>query len=111
MNTESKFDRRDFAKALAVGLGVVALPALRAQAPQGPKNIKIGLSTLAWNVSTSSVDNFETALKDASELVYWSFETVSPIIEAYDKDGTLARLIEKYRVPLKAGYIDVNVTD
>jgi inosose dehydratase len=116
MKLESKLDRRNFAAAMAVGLRVAALPALRAQqppaqAPQGPKNIKIGLSTLAWNVSTTSVDNFETALKDASELGYWSVETVSPIIEAYDKDGTLARLIEKYKIPLKAGYIDVNATD
>ena len=93
MKIENMLDRRDFAKAIAVGLGAAALPALRAQqapaqapqAPQGPKNIKIGLSTLAWNVSTNSIDNFEMALKDASELGYWSFETVSPIIEAFDK--------------------------
>jgi len=116
MRIENMLDRRDFAEAIAVGLGVAALPALRAQqppaqAPQGPKNIKIGLSTLAWNVSTSSIDNFEMAVKDTSELGYWSFETVSPIIEAYDKDGRLAGLVEKYKVPMKAGYIDVNVTD
>src|SRR5712691_10417664 len=96
---EYTLDRRGFTKAVALGLGVAALPALRAQqAPQGPKNIKIGLSTLAWNVSPNSIDNFEMALKDASELGYWSFETVSPMIEALDKDGTLARLIEKYKV-------------
>ena len=116
MKIENTLDRRDFAKAMAVGLGVAALPALRAQqppaqAPQGPKNIKIGLSTLAWNVSPNSIDNFEMALKDTSELGYWSFETVSPIIEAYDKDGRLAGLIEKYKVPMKAGYMGVNVTD
>jgi inosose dehydratase len=114
---ENKLDRRDFAKAMAVGLGVAAaLPAIKAQqppaqAPQGPKNIKIGLSTLAWNVSTNSIDNFEMAVKDASELGYWSFETVSPIIEAFDTDGRLAGLIEKYKIPMKTGYIDVNVTD
>ena len=116
MKIENTLDRRDFAKAMAVGLGMAALPALRAQqppaqAPQGQKNLKIGISTLAWNVSPNSIDNFEMALKDTSELGYWSFETVSAMIEALDKDGTLARLIEKYKVPMKAGYIDVNVTD
>jgi inosose dehydratase len=116
MKTGSTLDRRDFAKALAVGLGVAALPALRAQqppaqAPQGPKTLKIGISTLAWNVSPNAVGNFEAAVKDTSELGYWSFETVSAMIEALDKDGTLSRLIETYKVPLKAGYIDVNVTD
>jgi inosose dehydratase len=116
MKIEHMLDRRDFVKAMVVGLGVAALPALRAQqpsakAPQGPKNIKIGISTLAWNVSPNAVGNFEAAVKDTSELGYWSFETVSPMIEALDKDGTLGRLIETYKVPLKAGYIDVNVTD
>jgi inosose dehydratase len=116
MKIENTLDRRDFAKAMAVGLGMAALPALRAQqppaqAPQGQKNLKIGISTLAWNVSPNSIDNFEMALKDTSELGYWSFETVSAMIEALDKDGTLARLIETYKVPMKAGYIDVNVTD
>ena len=70
-----ELDRRDFTKAVAVGLGVAAVPAIKAQqppaqAPQGPKNIKIGLSTLAWNVSTNSIDNFEMAVKDASELSF-----------------------------------------
>jgi len=116
MKIENKLDRRDFAKAMAVGLGMAALPALRAQqpaaqAPQGQKTLKIGISTLAWNVSPKLIDNFEMALKDTSELGYWSFETVSAMIEALDKDGTLARLIEKHKVPMKAGYIDVNVTD
>src|SRR6266513_1384220 len=104
MKIENTLDRRDFAKAMAVGLGVVALPALRAQqppaqAPPAPKNLKIGISTLAWNVSPNSIDNFEAAIKDTSELGYWSFETVSPMIEAFDKDGALAGLIEKYKVP------------
>ena len=116
MKIENMLDRRDFVKAMVVGLGVAALPALRAQqpaakAPQRPKNLKIGISTLAWNVSPNSIDNFENAVKDTAELGYWSFETVSAIIEAYDKDGRLAGVIEKYKVPLKAGYIDVNVTD
>lgn len=118
MKIKNTVDRRDFAKAMAVGLAVAALPAQQqpaqqqpTQSPQGPKKLKIGISTLAWNVNPNSVDNFEAAIKDTAELGYWSFETVSPMIEAFDKDGTLARLIEKYKVPLKAGFIDVNVTD
>jgi inosose dehydratase len=101
-------NRRNFTKAVAVGLAAHLPQLLRGQRP---KQLKIGLSTLAWNVSRTSVDNFELALKDTAELGYWGFETVAPIIETWDADGSLARLIEKYRVPLKAGYIDVNVTD
>ena len=112
---ETTLDRRDLAKAVALGLGVAALPALRAQQapqpPSGPRKVKIGISTLAWNVSTRSVDNFESALKDTSELGYSGYETVSPILEAYDADGTLPKLMEKYKISLKAGYLDVNLTD
>jgi inosose dehydratase len=103
-------DRRTFAKALALGVGALALPALRAQ-PQKPKTLKIGCATLAWNVSPTATDNFELALKDISELGYWGFETVSPMIEALDPDGALARLIDKYHLPMKSGYMDINITD
>jgi len=112
-----RLDRRNFTKVVALGLGVAALPALRGQQPPTPqtsltpKNLKIGCATLAWNVNPNSVDNFELALKDISELGYWGFETVSGMIDALDKDGTLARLIEKYHLPMKAGYMETNVTD
>ena len=101
-------NRRNFTKAVAVGLAAHLPQLLRGQRP---KQLKIGLSTLAWNVSRTSLDNFELSLKDTYELGYWGFETVAPIIETWDADGSLARLVEKYRVRLKAGYIDVNVTD
>jgi inosose dehydratase len=108
---ESKFNRRDFAKAAAIGLGTTTLPVLRAQTSQKPKTIKIGCATLAWNVSPTARENFELALKDISELGYWGFETVSPMIEAMDPDGSLGQLIDRYRLPMKAGYLTINVTD
>lgn len=108
---EDTFGRRNFAKAMAIGLGAATLPALRAQTSQHPKTLKIGCSTLAWNVSPTATSNFELALKDISELGYWGFETVSPMIEALDPDGALRRLIDKYNLPMKAGYMGTNVTD
>jgi hypothetical protein len=100
--------RRSFNKSVGVALGAAALSASGATAS---RNLKIGYSTLAWNVSTHDPTNFEAAVKDISNLGFWGFETVSPILEAYDPDGTLTRLIGTYHVPLKAGYIAVNVTD
>src|SRR5580704_1949138 len=103
-------DRRTFAKA-TLGLGMAALPAIGGQDSPTPKKLKIGVSTLAWNVSPTNIDNFELALKDISELGYWGFETVSPMIEALDANGALARLMDKYRISMKAGYMGTNVTD
>jgi len=112
---EATLDRRDLARAIVLGLGVAALPALRAQqvaqTSAGPKKVKIGISTLAWNVSATSVDTFEQSLKDISELGYSGFETVSPILEAYDANGLLPKLMAKYHILLKAGYLGTNVTD
>src|SRR4051812_40430411 len=100
--------RRDFARFLALGLGAAALPSLRAQAP---KKVKIGVSALAWNVNPNSTENFEQALRDISELGYSGFETVSPMIEALDANGALSKLMEKYHISMKAGYLGTNVTD
>ncbi len=100
--------RRDLVRTLAIGLGAAALPLARAQAV---KKVKIGVSTLAWNVSPNSTDNFEQALKDISELGYSGFETVSPMIEALDANGAMSRLMDKYHISLKAGYLGTNVTD
>jgi inosose dehydratase len=108
---QALLDRRTFAKAATVGLGIAALPALKGQVAPTPKKLKIGVSTLAWNVSPTNRDNFELALKDISELGYWGFETVSPMIEALDGGGTLAKLIDKYQISMKAGYMGTNVTD
>src|SRR4051812_19711814 len=105
---ESIIDRRDFTRLVALGLGANAAPAIRAQPA---KKIKIGVSTLAWNVNPNSTDTFEQALKDISELGYSGFETVSPMIEALDANGVLSRLMEKYRISMKAGYLGTNVTD
>jgi hypothetical protein len=66
---------------------------------QRTKNLKIGCATLASNVSPKAPDAFELALKHISELGYWGFETVSPIIEAFNADGSLQRLIDKYHLP------------
>jgi inosose dehydratase len=100
--------RRNFTNAVAAGLGVLPLLKLHGQRT---RNLKIGCATLAWNVSPTAPEAFELALNDISELGYWGFETVSPIIEAFDADGSLPRLIDKYHLPMLAGYMDTQVTD
>lgn len=104
-------DRRNFSKVFLCGLGAAALSPLSAQQSVKPKSARIGCSTLSWNVSPNSTTNFEMALKDISELGYWGFETVSPILEAFDANGAMPRLIDQYHLPMKAGYMDIQITD
>lgn len=105
---EKAISRRSFNKSIALTLGAMALPAFGATPT---RNLKIGYSTLAWNVNPRDPTNFENSAKDISNLGFWGFETVSPILEAYDSNGVLTRVISANHVPFKAGYVSVNVTD
>jgi inosose dehydratase len=103
-------NRRTFTKTLIAGVGAAALPSLGfAQAAR--KRLKIGITMLIWGAVPRTPENLESALKDASELGYHSFETFASILEDYDKKGTLQALLDKYPIPLRSAYVTVNVTD
>jgi len=113
---EKNWTKRDFSRVLALAGGVAVSRRLLPQAPPvratpSERTLKIGCATLAWNVSPPSLELFGQAIQEISSLGYWGFETVGPMLEALSADGALARLIEKYELPLKAGYMDVNLTD
>lgn len=99
-------NRRNFSKSLAAGLGAAALPAFAAE-----RKLKIGYTALAWNAVPRTPENLEPALKDFSELGFYSFETFAEILENWDQKGTLGDLIAKYKVPLTSGYFTANVVD
>ena len=105
---KATINRRDFSKALAIGLGAVAAPALRAAEP---RKIKIGYTCLIWNVGPRTPENLESALKDVSSLGFYKFETFAEVLESWDLKGELANLIGRYKVPLTSGYLTTNVTD
>jgi inosose dehydratase len=97
--------RRKFSKAV---VGAAAVPALWSAES---KKIKIGYTALTWNAAPRTPENLESALKDMSELGFYSFETFAEALDVLDAKGTLADLIAKYKVPLTSGYFTVNVID
>src|SRR5689334_5083479 len=99
-------NRRDFSKTLAIGLGA-AVPGLNA----APKKLKIGYTALSWNSAPRTPENLEPALKDFSDLGFYSFETFAEILESWDQKGALGDLIAKYKVPLTSGYFTANVVE
>jgi inosose dehydratase len=101
-------NRRTFSQSLAFGLGAAALSPLGAAAP---RRLKIGYTCLTWNAAPRTPENLEPALKDISSLGFHSFETFTEVLESWDSKGTLAPLIEKYKVPLTSGYFTANVVD
>jgi inosose dehydratase len=100
-----RITRRNFAQSI---LGAAAVPALWSAES---KNIKIGYTALTWNAGPRTPENLESALKDMSELGFYSFETFAEVLETLDTQGTLAGLIEKYKLPLTSAYFTVNVID
>jgi len=105
---KTTLDRRDFSKALAIGLGAAAAPALLAAEP---RKIKIGYTCLIWNVLPRTPENLEGALKDVSSLGFYKFETFAETLESWDQKGELGNLIGRHKVPLTSGYLTTNVTD
>ena len=102
----SAVNRRDFSKTLAAGIAAAALPLRAAE-----RKLRIGYTALAWNAVPRTPDNLEAALKDFSELGFYSFETFAEILTTLDEKGTLGDLIAKYKVPLTSGYFTANVID
>jgi hypothetical protein len=100
--------RRSFDKSIVLALGAAAVSTLGAGQT---RKLKIGYSTLAWDVGLKGPATFEDSVKDISNLGFWGFETVSPILEAYDANGLLPKLIGANHIPFKAGYIGVSVMD
>ena len=106
---KATFTRRDFSKAIALGMGAAAIPALGA----AERRLKIGYTALTWGASPGrpGLAPMDQALKDMAALGYWAFETFSQVLVDLDAQGELRGLIDKYKVPLNAGYFPMNVTD
>jgi inosose dehydratase len=100
-------NRRNFSKTLAAGLGVAALDA----APK--RRLKIGHTCITWGTFPNAAGNptLEPAVKDIASLGFWGFETFPENLADWDAKGTLAGLIEKYKLPLTSGYIRMNLLD
>src|SRR5437868_3011964 len=105
---KAPLNRRDFSKAMAVGLGAAVTPTMPAAET---RKIKIGYTCLIWNVLPRSPENLEGALKDVSSLGFYKFETFAEVLESWDLKGELGNLIGRYKVPLTSGYLTTNVTD
>src|SRR5437867_937772 len=100
--------RRNFGQTL--GLGALAAGAVTA-APA--RKLKIGHTCITWGSFPRPGDDatLEPALKDIGGEGFSSFETFPEIIDNWDQRGQMRTLIEKYRVPLRSGYITGNLTD
>ena len=100
--------RREFAKTVAAGLGAAALQPLAAAQT---RKLKIGCTALIFGAVPRTPEHLTNAVRDMASVGFHGFETFASIVNDYDEKGTMAPLIEQYRIPLISGYSTVQLTD
>jgi inosose dehydratase len=99
----SGFTRRDLARfaGLSISLGSLA-DALNA-APARP--LQIGHTGITWG------EDVEGAISDVSKLGFYSFETFGSVLEKWEKQDGLRRVLDAHKLPLVSAYCSFNLID
>src|ERR1700759_3554821 len=108
--SEMGMNRRSFSGLIVLGASSAALPSLFS-AQQ--RKIKIGHTCITWGAfpKADAKATIDASLKDISAEGFWSYETFPELLEQLDDAHELTPMMEKYGVPLRSGYITVNVID
>lgn len=102
-------NRREFAKALA--LGMVALPGCASAAlssGQSGNRLVVGHTGITWGFAP---DDAPQAIQDIGSLGYHGLETFPNVIEAFEERGGIGQLLEAANLPLVGAYCGVNLTN
>src|ERR1035441_4749572 len=100
-----QLSRREFSLAAGFGLGSLALPS----APGAPaRRLKFGHTGIAWGYQNA---NAEQAIKDVASLGYYGFESFGNVIEGWEAQGGLGRVVGEAKVPLISAYRGVSLPD
>jgi inosose dehydratase len=98
----ASLNRRTFAKSFAVGLGAISQLHLAAQS----RRLKIGHTGITWGRS-----GIEQAIQDIAGLGYHGFETFGNVLESWEAQGGLGRLLDEHKLQLIAGYCGCKLMD
>lgn len=101
-----RMNRRDFTKTLTLGLGAAAVPGLLAQTPA--RKLKVGHTGITWGFQPRDA---EGAIKDVGSLGYHGFESFGNVLEAWEAQGGLDKVLASAKLPLRSAYCPVNLTD
>jgi len=95
-------NRRVFASTLGVAVGAAAF---RVEAAPPKRRLKAGHTGITWD------NNVPQALEDCGKLGFQGFETFGQVMEAWDANGGMERVLEPNHVPLVSAYCGFNMTD
>jgi inosose dehydratase len=101
--------RRTFTRTLALGAAAAALPGAALDAvAQGKKRLKVGHTGITWGFKPTDA---EQAITDVGALGYAGFESFGNVLEYWDKQGGLKKLLDAAQVPLQSAYCPVDLMD
>ncbi|HEY4047338.1 MAG TPA: TIM barrel protein [Acidobacteriaceae bacterium] len=101
---ERKITRRAVTKSLLLGAVAAALPTPMVAAKA--RHIQIGHTAITW-----SNDQVEQAIADISSLGFYGFETFGQVLEKWETQGGLGRVLDEHQLPLVSAYCTLNLTD
>jgi inosose dehydratase len=99
--------RRTFTRTLAVGAAAAALPGAAITALAAPR-LKVGHTGITWGFKPTDA---EQAIKDVGSLGYQGFESFGNVLEYWDKQGGLKKLLDAAGMPLQSAYCPVDLMD
>jgi inosose dehydratase len=91
--------RRDFAR-----LTFASLAAMQVSSGAS-RPLKIGHTGITWG------NNIEQAITDVAGLGFYGFETFGNVLETWEKQGGLRRVLDEHSLPLTSAYCSFNMTD
>jgi inosose dehydratase len=101
-----QISRRTFTKTVAMGVAAAALPS--AIWAQKPRRLKVGHTGITWGFKPTDATQ---AIKDVASLGYHGYESFGSVLDAWEKEGGLNKLLDAEQLPLRSAYCPVNLTD
>jgi inosose dehydratase len=101
-------DRRTFTRTLALGAAAAVLPVSLSAVAAAARRLKVGHTGITWGFKPTDA---EQAIKDVGSLGFHGYESFGNVLEYWDKQGGLKKLLDAAGVPLRSAYCPVNLTD
>ena len=96
-----QLSRREFSLAAGFGLGALTLPS----APGATtRRLKFGHTGITWRGP-------EEAIKDIASLGYYGFEPFGNVLEQWESQGGMGKLLDDAKLPLISAYCGTNLQD
>jgi inosose dehydratase len=105
--TSQQLDRRAFIRTLTATGAVVALADAGA-ALAATRRLKVGHTGITWGFAPADA---ERAIADVGRLGFHGYESFGDVLEAWEKNGGLKRVLDANQLPLRSAYCPVNLTD